>query len=148
ALVNTHPVYTPVKTPAEATELFDVITYEKGCAVLRMCESYLGDEVFRRGIRAYQAEFKNKNATGADLWRCLAEASGEPVGELMRSWVEQEGFPLVSVTMRDVGGKTRIEVRQRRFFSDASAMNVERDQVWTIPMVIRYRGPQGMRTHR
>ncbi|MEZ0310589.1 MAG: M1 family metallopeptidase [Myxococcota bacterium] len=152
ALVNTHPVYTPVKTPAEATELFDVITYEKGCAVLRMCEAYLGDAVFQKGIKAYQTEFKNKNAAGADLWRCLADASGEPVGELMRSWVEQEGFPLVTVSaapgMADSGGKTTLTLKQRRFFSDAGMMKKGTAQVWTIPIVIRYSGPNGIQTHR
>lgn len=152
ALVNTHPVYTPVKTPAEATELFDVITYEKGCAVLRMCEAYLGDAVFQKGIKAYMQELKNKNAAGADLWRCLADASGEPVGELMRSWVEQEGFPLVTVSaapgMGDGGGKTSLTLKQRRFFADAGMMKKGTAQVWSIPIVIRYRGPNGIATHR
>ena len=145
ALVNTHPVYTPVKTPAEATELFDVITYEKGCAVLRMCESYLGDATFRKGIKSYMAELKNKNAAGADLWRHLSEASGEPVGELMSSWVAQEGFPLVSVTMID---ETHVRVTQRRFYSDAAAMKRESSQTWAIPMVFRFGGLVGVQTHR
>lgn len=145
ALVNTHPVYTPVKTPAEATELFDVITYEKGCAVLRMCESYLGEKKFMKGIQAYQAEFKNKNAAGADLWRCLSDASGEPVGDLMRSWVEQNGFPLVTVVRE---GERKLRVKQTRFFSDASTMKTPGDQLWAIPMVIRYGGPKGVAIHR
>jgi len=146
ALVNTHPVYTPVKTPAEATELFDVITYEKGCAVLRMCESYLGDATFRKGIKAYMAELKNKNAAGADLWRHLGDASGEPVGELMSSWVVQEGFPLISVSMVD---DKHLRIKQRRFYSEAAAMKRESSQTWTIPMVIRFGGPTGKQaTHR
>ncbi|MBC7794281.1 MAG: M1 family metallopeptidase, partial [Clostridia bacterium] len=145
ALVNTHPVYTPVKTPAEATELFDVITYEKGCAVLRMCESYLGNDVFMRGIQAYQAEFKNKNAAGADLWRCLSDVSGESVGDLMRSWVEQNGFPLVTVT-RD--GPRKLRITQRRFFSDVKSMQSLDDQLWAIPMIIRYGGKKGSHTFR
>src|SRR5438093_9134800 len=73
ALVNTHPIYSEVKSPAEATELFDVITYEKGCAVLRMAERYLGEDAFGRGIRRYIRRFKNGNAQGADLWQALAD---------------------------------------------------------------------------
>src|SRR5581483_3369113 len=30
ALESTHPIYSPVETPAQATELFDLITYQKG----------------------------------------------------------------------------------------------------------------------
>ncbi len=36
SLVNTHPIYTDVRTPDEATENFDAITDEKGASVVRM----------------------------------------------------------------------------------------------------------------
>ena len=35
--------------------MFDVLTYEKGAAVLRMLEQYLGEDVIRDGIRHYLA---------------------------------------------------------------------------------------------
>ena len=31
--------------------MFDVLTYEKGCGVLRMLEQHIGPEVFRDGVR-------------------------------------------------------------------------------------------------
>ena len=40
-------------TPAEISELFDPIAYEKGAAVLRMLEAWLGEEPFRKGVNAY-----------------------------------------------------------------------------------------------
>jgi len=52
ALASTHPIYTTVSTPAEATANFDLITYEKGAAVVRMLERYLGPKPFRAGVRA------------------------------------------------------------------------------------------------
>ena len=48
ALRHTHPIYTEVRSPAEATENFDLITYEKGAAVVRMLERWLGAPAFRR----------------------------------------------------------------------------------------------------
>ena len=33
--------------------MFDVLTYEKGAAVVRMLEQYLGEDRFREGIRRY-----------------------------------------------------------------------------------------------
>lgn len=148
ALVNTHPIYTEVKSPAQATELFDVITYEKGCAVLRMTENYLGDETFRKGIQSYQKVFKNKNATGADLWQKLDEASGETVGEMMQSWITQPGFPLLSMNVSPGTGGTRLHVKQRRFFANRTEMQKANTQTWTIPVTVVYEAGNGRQEHR
>ena len=40
-------------SPDDADGMFDVLTYEKGGALLRMLEQYLGAERFRDGIRRY-----------------------------------------------------------------------------------------------
>jgi puromycin-sensitive aminopeptidase len=148
ALVNTHPIYAEVKTPAEATELFDVITYEKGGGVLRMAESYLGEERFKDGIRRYQAAFKNGNAAGRDLWQKLGEASGEPVDELMQSWIGQPGFPLVTVSASEEGGNTVLHLSQRRFFASPGELSHDRDQTWPIPLLVRYDAGDGPRVER
>jgi puromycin-sensitive aminopeptidase len=139
ALESTHSVYTPVETPAQATELFDVITYEKGCAVLRMLESFLGEEAFRAGLRTYMKEFGESNATGADLWRHLEQASNHPVKEIMESWITQPGYPVVSVSL---DGNNTLRLSQKRFFSNPKATSVE-DQTWRVPMIIRYEDDAG-----
>ena len=55
ALESTHPIRGTVANAGEATESFDAITYEKGGAVLRMIEGFLGEESFRSGIRDLHA---------------------------------------------------------------------------------------------
>src|SRR5438105_10212392 len=50
---TTHPIQQPVATEAEANTAFDDITYKKGESFLRMLESFLGEDVFREGIRRY-----------------------------------------------------------------------------------------------
>ena len=42
--------------PKTARAMFDVLTYEKGAAVLRMLEQFLGDDEFRNGIRRVSEE--------------------------------------------------------------------------------------------
>jgi len=78
----THPIQQPIKTEAEANSAFDDITYRKGMSFIRMIESFLGEDVFRDGIRKYIAAHKLSNTTTTDLWNALAEASGKPVAEI------------------------------------------------------------------
>jgi puromycin-sensitive aminopeptidase len=146
ALQSTHPIYTAVATPEEALEMFDSITYQKGCAVMRMLENFLGEEPFRAGLRAYMKQYQWRNAAGGDLWRALEVASGQPVGALMKSWVEQPGFPLLSVDFAEAAGDAVLQLRQGRFFSDPKA--VATAQLWNVPVVVRYQDDRGVHEHR
>ena len=56
-----------------------------------------GEDTFRDGIRRYLAEHAYANTVTKDLWAALEAASGEPVGEIMDTWILQGGHPLVSV---------------------------------------------------
>ena len=49
-LQSTRSIEFPVRHPDEAAGMFDILTYEKGAAVLRMLEQYLGPDTFRAGI--------------------------------------------------------------------------------------------------
>ncbi|GAG00611.1 unnamed protein product, partial [marine sediment metagenome] len=72
ALEDTHPVYVAVKSPEEATENFDLITYQKGASVVRMIERFLGERSFRTGVRRYLRAHREGNTVGADFWNALA----------------------------------------------------------------------------
>ena len=124
---TTHAVQVPVATEAEANSIFDDISYQKGQSVIRMLESFLGEEVFRDGIRRYIATHKLSNSTTADLWSALSEASGKPVGEIAAGWTEQPGFPVVKV--RRDGDK--VSLAQERF--TANYKN-PRPLEWKIPL--------------
>ena len=138
ALASTHSIYSPVETPEQATELFDAITYEKGSGVMRMLETFLGEEAFRAGLRTYMKEFSERNAAGDDLWRHLERASSRPVTSIMRSWITQPGHPVVSLSYE--GG--RLRASQRRFFAMPGA--VAPGQRWEVPLVLRYRDDAGV----
>src|SRR5436305_3852672 len=104
---TTHPIQQPIATEAEANSAFDDITYKKGKSFLRMLESFLGEVVFRDGIRRYIAAHKFSNSTTADLWNALSESSGQPIAEIAAGWTEQPGFPVVKVK-RGEGGKVSL----------------------------------------
>ena len=125
---TTHPIQQPVATEAEANSAFDDITYKKGQSFLRMLESFLGEDVFRDGIRRYIAAHKYSNTTTVDLWNALSEASNKSVGEIASGWTEQPGFPVVNAK-READGKVRLT--QERFtvnFKNAPPL------LWQIPL--------------
>jgi len=125
---TTHPIHQRIATEAEANSAFDDITYKKGQSFLRMLESFLGEDVFRDGIRRYIAARKYSNSTTADLWNALSEASKKPVAEIAAGWTEQPGFPVVKVK-REARGKVRLT--QGRFtvnFKNAPLLE------WKIPL--------------
>jgi puromycin-sensitive aminopeptidase len=130
ALANTRPVEFEVNSPDEANEMFDALTYGKGSSVLRMMEQYLGEDVFQAGVAAYLRKHSYANTETGDLWAALDDASGEPVGEIMDTWILQGGYPVIDATK--VGGG--IEVSQRRFL----LLPDETDQSeWKVPIGIR-----------
>ncbi len=133
ALRSTHPIRAEIRNVAEAGEAFDLITYEKGGAVLRMIEGYLGERGFREGIRVYMQRHAQGNAIADDLWAALAEASREPVLELANAWIRQSGFPVVRASRQ--GRMLRLE--QRRFFSDPAAAKESDGTAWPVPLVLR-----------
>ncbi|HME19134.1 MAG TPA: M1 family metallopeptidase [Nitrososphaerales archaeon] len=132
ALSTTHPIQVEVKSPQDAGEVFDAISYGKGASVLRMLESYVGKEAFRRGVSSYLKRFSYANAAGQDLWQSVQKASGLPVSRVMGQWITKPGSPLVRVGY----GKGKLTFSQRRFQLDGKG---PRD-TWPIPLTLELNG--------
>ena len=134
-LRNSHPIEQEVNNPAEIGELFDAISYSKGASVLRMLESFLGAETFRQGLNRYLTEHQYANAERLDLWNALGEASGEPVAEIMDTWVMQTGYPVLDVGIERSGGNINLHMLQRRFLYDAVLGSDDADEtLWKLPI--------------
>ena len=132
ALRSTHPIQQPIANESEAMTAFDVITYSKGQAFIRMLETFLGEAKFRAGIRHYMQEHAYSNTTTADLWGALEAASGEPVAKIAAGFTEQAGVPLVIAESKCVNGQQRLALRQDRFtIHDPDAP----PRVWSVPII-------------
>jgi puromycin-sensitive aminopeptidase len=136
-LASTHAIRVPIASSAEANEAFDRITYTKGAAMLRMLESWLGEEVFRRGVARYLQAHRYGNTTADDLWRALAEESHQPVDQVARAWTDLPGLPLVTVNARCENNKTQLDVEQQRFFVSPDEAHSGAAQSWPIPLCVR-----------
>ncbi len=104
ALASTHPIYAKCAAPAEATENFDLITYEKGASVVRMIERYLGAEVFRAGVRQLHPRHQESNAVAADLWSALARGVGRRRRADRARLDRAAGLPVVALARVARGG--------------------------------------------
>ena len=128
ATTSTRTIEFPVASPEDADEMFDSLTYLKGSSVLRMMEQYLGEEVFRSGVSSYLKAHAYANTETEDLWHALDAASGEPVGEIMDTWIFQGGFPQLTVE-REPGGY-RISQDQFRYLAPG-------ENQWKVPVLFR-----------
>lgn len=129
ALASTRSVEFEVRSPADSEGMFDVLTYQKGGALLRMLEQYLGSEPFRRGVSQYLARHAYGSTETGDLWDALEAATHEPVRRLMDSWIWQPGFPLVHAALDG----NDLVLRQERFVLTP----LDDDTRWVVPVHVR-----------
>ncbi len=130
ALANSHPIEVTVHHPDEINEIFDMVSYAKGSAVIRQLAEYLGYEKFRDGLRHYLKKHSYKNTQTVDLWEAFEKVSKKPVKKIMQSWTKKTGYPLVTLSHTKKG----YTARQERFFSSRiEAKNNKEQTVWQIP---------------
>ncbi|KAM8750250.1 aminopeptidase N-like [Acanthopagrus schlegelii] len=136
SLVSSHPLSPPAKdvqTTHEIVQMFDVITYCKGAAVVRMLADMVGETTFHKGIKRYLSDFMFQNTEPSDLWKYVQKAVDDDngytkVAKVMDSWTKQIGYPVV--TINTIIG----EITQRHFlFNDSSESRL----LWQVP--IRYK---------
>eukprot|EP01064_Diplonema_japonicum_P032816 TRINITY_DN6285_c0_g1_i1.p1 TRINITY_DN6285_c0_g1~~TRINITY_DN6285_c0_g1_i1.p1 ORF type:complete len:968 (+),score=274.45 TRINITY_DN6285_c0_g1_i1:33-2906(+) len=133
SLQNSHPVEVDVCHAQEIDEIFDDISYAKGCSLMRMAIAWIGEESFQKAMVQYMADHAYGNATTVDLWNSLEKQSGMPVREVMADWTKVQGYPVLTAELTDSGD---VEITQNRFLSARLPSEEEAKQVWNIPIVM------------
>ena len=90
-LPSTHPIVADAPDIETMKTNFDGITYAKGASVLRQLVAWVGQKEFLDGVRAYFARHAWGNTDLADFLAALEEASGRPLGDWSRQWLETTG---------------------------------------------------------
>lgn len=99
---STHPVAPkPEDVPDvdAAATIFDAISYAKGNSVLRQLATWLGDDVFLRGVNTHLTRHRFANATLADFVDALEEAADRDVRTWIERWLRTTGFDTLSVQL-------------------------------------------------
>jgi aminopeptidase N len=122
------PIRQPITNSADINSAFDSITYAKGGQVIRMMNGYTGADAFQKGVRLHLDRHRNGTATADEFFRNIADGAGNPqVVPAFRSFVEQEGVPLV--TLAPAGSSYRLTQSRYRPIGVSTP-----DTRWTIPV--------------
>ncbi len=133
SLNNSHPIEIKVNHPDEINEIFDIVSYAKGSAIIRMLAEYLGKEKFRNGLRFYLKKHSYKNTKTIDLWEAFEKISKKPVKKIMNTWTKQTGYPLV--TFSNLNPNLGIMEQERFFSSRISRKENKINNKWDIPIL-------------
>jgi aminopeptidase N len=143
AVASTHPVVQHVETVEQASQAFDSITYQKGGAVIRMLEGFVGENAWREGVRSYMKAHAYGNTVSDDLWREVQAAAGKPILDIAHDFTLQPGVPLIRVESATCDGRTTtLKLAQDEFTKDRPGKQPLR---WRVP-VIAQAGGETVRT--
>ncbi|HGG58821.1 MAG TPA: aminopeptidase N [Gammaproteobacteria bacterium] len=91
------PMAHPVRPDSyiEINNFYTVTVYEKGAEVVRMYQTLLGREGFRKGMDLYFQRHDGQAVTTDDFRHAMADANGVDLEQFQR-WYEQAGTPRVA----------------------------------------------------
>ncbi|NLD77242.1 MAG: M1 family metallopeptidase [Acidimicrobiales bacterium] len=150
SLSSTRPIEYEVVTADDAEAMFDILTYEKGASVVRMLQQYLGEDRFQAGIRLYLETHAYQNTETTDLWDAIEQATGEPVRQIMDSWIFQPGHPVVKVDASAGGHGLTVSQSLFSFATDEeSGREVDANPApQSVPVVLRVGTDTGTEVHK
>ncbi len=105
------PLAHPVRpeTYIEINNFYTATVYEKGAEVVRMLQSLLGADAFRKGMDLYFDRHDGEAATVEEFVRCFEEAADIDLTQF-RLWYAQAGTPELVCAMRYDPAKKRAEL--------------------------------------
>jgi alanyl aminopeptidase len=137
SLLSARKIRQPVRNQDDIENAFDGITYQKGAAVLRMFEEWIGEDSYRDAMRDYLAKHAFGSGSSDDLIAAIARVSGkgDVLKTAMRSFLDQPGLPLVHTELKCESGKGKLALSQSRYlpFGVLSNDNTQ----WSVPVCVR-----------
>ncbi|MFC6223392.1 M1 family aminopeptidase [Hymenobacter artigasi] len=81
----------------EQEEVFDLVSYQKGGAIMDMLRTYLGDDVFFSGLQKYLQDNKFGNGEAHQMRLAFEAVSGQDLNWFWNQWYFAPGHPIVSI---------------------------------------------------
>ncbi|MEE8099348.1 MAG: aminopeptidase N [Hyphomicrobium sp.] len=105
------PLAHPVRPESyiEINNFYTATVYEKGAELVRMIQTLLGREAFRRGMDLYFERHDGEAATVEEFITCFENASGTSLAQF-RLWYSQAGTPELVCALRYDKAKKKAEL--------------------------------------
>ena len=100
---GSHPIQQELDNLKNAGTLYGRIIYQKAPAVMRQLEAYLGEELFRDGLREYLQRYAYSNATWDDLIDILDRRTPDDLSRWSTVWVKRAGMPTYHLAYEQAG---------------------------------------------
>ena len=107
---------------ANADNMFDAHTYNRGSLVLHMLRRELGDKAFFAGIKSYLNKHAYKNVVTADFSEAMSAAGKRDLTPWFQQWVFSPGHPVLeySWSYDDAGKSVVLKVKQTQDTKDGT----------------------------
>lgn len=135
SLVAARKIRQEIQSKDDISNAFDEITYQKGASVIRMFETWMGPEQFRKGVQDYLKQYAFRNATAPQFLDAISSASGKNVTAAFSTFLNQAGVPIVSVSLQCSHGTPVVHLRQQRYLPLGAKGST--NQLWQIPVCVR-----------
>ena len=137
SLSSARAVSQPIDRNEDIRNAYDAITYNKGQAIIGMIDAYFGADVFRPALGRYIARFADSDADSEDFFEVIGKVTGEPaVTEMFRSFVQQNGVPVVAAELQCTADGAKLDLRQNRYTPLGG--NADSGTLWHIPVCISW----------
>jgi len=137
SVISARQIRQPIVTPDDILNVFDDITYDKGATVLNMFESYVGAQVFQRGVRQYLKSRAHGNATSKDFVAAISQAASVDLAPAFATFLDQPGTPELDATLECGEQAPRLVLSQQRYVRPGSP-TPPAGQPWIFPVCVAY----------
>lgn len=123
---------------ADKEDVFDLVSYQKGGAILHMLKNYVGDSAFFKALNLYLTSNKFKSTEATNLRLAFEEVTGEDLNWFWNQWYYGSGHPHLKIdyTYTDDTAKVMIKQETNKLFRLPIAIDIyngamkERHNVW------------------
>jgi len=135
------PMSHPIRPDSyqEIRNFYTATVYEKGAEVIRMLQTLLGIDGFRRGMDLYFARHDGQAVTCEEFVNAMFDANGRPGAADFMRWYDTSGTPEIHVREHWDAQAGRYVLSLRQSISEHSPSRLP----LTIPLALGLIGPDG-----
>ncbi|MEB8433540.1 aminopeptidase N [Cocleimonas sp. KMM 6892] len=131
------PMAHPIRPSSfmEINNFYTLTVYEKGAEIVRLYNTLLGQDGFRKGMDLYFERHDGQAVTTEDFLAAMADANDMDLSQ-MQNWYDQAGTPTVDVTMDYDEEENSCTLNFTQSYTTTPEANAEDKKPYLIPIKI------------